>query len=75
MSQMPNATETTTPATNSAKMIRRRRVAPWVPYMSIAASRLTFTPAMVSSVGDTRCRGANLAWGAGLCGECARVAQ
>ena len=55
-SQMPNATDTTAPATNSAKMIRRRRVVPWAPYMSIAASRRTFMPAMVSSAGGPRAR-------------------
>ena len=50
-SQTPNATMTTAPVMNSARMIRRRRFAPRVPYMSTAASRRTFMPAMVSSPG------------------------
>src|SRR5262249_42036454 len=48
-SQAPKATMEMTPRTNSAKMIRRRRVVPRAPYMSIAASRRTFITAMVSS--------------------------
>jgi hypothetical protein len=51
---MPNATMTATPAMKSARITRRRRVVPWVPNMSIAASRLTFTLAMVASSGDIR---------------------
>src|SRR5271166_3712251 len=50
-SQTPNATMTTAPVMNSARTIRRRRVAPQVPYMSTAASRRTFMPAMASSPG------------------------
>src|SRR5271166_7136768 len=52
VSQTPNATMTAAPVMNSARMIRRRRIAPRVPYMSIAASRRTFIPAMVSSPGE-----------------------
>src|SRR5262249_6413254 len=37
-----------TPTRNSVRMIRRRRVVPRVPYMSMAASRRTFMSAMVS---------------------------
>ncbi len=44
-SQVPSATMTVSPAVNSARMIRLRRVVPLVPYMSIAASRLTSTSA------------------------------
>jgi len=42
---MPSATVAASPAVNSAWMIRLRRTVPLLPYMSIAASRLTFTPA------------------------------
>jgi hypothetical protein len=50
-SQTPNATMTTASVINSTRMIRRRRFAPRVPYMSTAASRRMFMPAMVSSPG------------------------
>jgi hypothetical protein len=44
-SQAPSATVAASPAVNSARMIRLRRAVPLLPCMSIAASRLTFTPA------------------------------
>ena len=44
-SQVPSATVAASAAMNSVRMIRFRRAVPLVPYMSIAASRLTFTSA------------------------------
>lgn len=44
-SQVPSATVAASAAVNSTTMTRLRRAVPLVPYMSIAASRLTFTPA------------------------------
>jgi hypothetical protein len=44
-SQVPSATVAASPAVNSAWMIRLGRTVLLLPYMSIAASRLTFAPA------------------------------
>lgn len=49
MTQAPRAVISTAPAVNSAMMIRRRRIVPQAPCMSIAVGRRTCTLAIVPS--------------------------